>query len=113
VITTAKTDLEAGTTLDAMGYYMTYGQGENADVVRRDRLLPMGLAAGCRLKRNVRRDDVLSYDDVEVPPGRLIDRLRAEQDAMFADGTTPAWIERVVSLAASDGQGRTVDDGRA
>jgi predicted homoserine dehydrogenase-like protein len=113
VITTAKTDLAAGTTLDAMGYYTTYGQGENADVARRDRLLPMGLAAGCRLKRNVRRDDVLSYDDVEVPPGRLIDRLRAEQDAMFADRTTPAWIERVVSVAASDGQGRAVDDGRA
>jgi predicted homoserine dehydrogenase-like protein len=96
-----------------MGYYMTYGQGENADVARRDRLLPMGLAAGCRLKRNVCRDDVLSYDDVEFPPGRLIDRLRAEQDAMFADGTAPAWIGRVVALAASDGQGRAVDDGRA
>jgi predicted homoserine dehydrogenase-like protein len=31
----------------------------------------------------VQRDDVLRYDDVEVPEGRLADRLRAEQDAAF------------------------------
>jgi predicted homoserine dehydrogenase-like protein len=96
VVTTAKTDLAAGVTLDEMGYYMTYGQCENADVARRERLLPMGLAAGCRLKRALRRDDVVRYDDVELPSGRLIDRLRAEQDALFATPeTAPAWAMRL------------------
>jgi glucose-1-phosphate cytidylyltransferase len=116
VVTTAKIDLEEGVTLDEMGHYMTYGQAENADVARRERLLPLGLAAGCRLKRRVPRDDVLSYDDVEIPPGRLIDRLRAEQDAMFGEGSTPPWVERVVAFAASDGQGvpqMTVEPERA
>jgi predicted homoserine dehydrogenase-like protein len=46
-------------------------------------LLPMGLAEGCRLKRSVSRDQVLTYSDVDVPPGRLCDRLRREQDARF------------------------------
>lgn len=83
VVATAKIDLAAGTELDDFGHYTTYGQCENADVVQRDRLLPMGIAPGCRLRRAVARDTVLRYDDVELPQGRLIDRLRAEQDRRF------------------------------
>ena len=83
VITTAKIDLKAGEVLDDIGHYMTYGQCENAHVVRAERLLPMGLAAGCRLRRNVAKDQVLRYADVELPADRLIDQLRAEQDAAF------------------------------
>ncbi len=83
VITLAKTDLRAGDVLDGLGHYATYGQCENAEVVREQRLLPIGLAEGCRLKRAVMRDEVLTYDDVEVPGGRLADELRAEQDARF------------------------------
>lgn len=83
VVATAKTDLRAGQVLDGIGGFTVYGQCENAEVVRGERLLPMGLAEGCRLKRNVARDQVLTYDDVDVPQGRLSDRLRAEQDAMF------------------------------
>jgi len=67
-----------------MGYYMTYGQAENSDVVRAQNLLPIGLAEGCRLKRDIPKDQVLTFDDVEVPDGRLCDKLRAEQNAYFA-----------------------------
>jgi len=84
VVAGAKIDLRAGTELDDLGHYMTYGLAENADVVRRDRLLPIGIASGCRLKRDIAKDAVLRYDDVEIPDGRLIDRLRAEQERMFA-----------------------------
>lgn len=84
VVATAKVDLTAGTTLDGVGHYLTYGQCENADVARSERLLPMGIAGGCTLRRDIPRDQVLTYDDVEVPAGRLIDRLRAEQDRLFA-----------------------------
>ncbi|QQE67078.1 NAD(P)-dependent oxidoreductase [Leptolyngbya sp. BL0902] len=84
VITLAKTDLKAGETLDGIGYYKTYGQCENADVVQTQRLLPMGLAEGCRLKRDIPRDQAITYDDVILPEGRLCDKLRAEQDARFA-----------------------------
>jgi predicted homoserine dehydrogenase-like protein len=84
VITLAKTDLKAGETLDGIGYYMTYGQCENADIVQAQQLLPMGLAEGCRLKRDIPKDHALTYDDIELPAGRLCDRLRAEQNAAFA-----------------------------
>lgn len=90
VITLAKTDLRAGETIDGIGYYMTYGQCENADVVKAQRLLPMGLAEGCRLKRDIPKDKALTYDDIELPEGRLCDRLRAEQEAHFASAVTLA-----------------------
>ncbi len=86
VVATAKIDLKAGQTLDGIGYYMTYGLCENADVVQAERLLPMGLAEGCRLKRDIAKDQVLTFDDIEVPSGRLCDKLRAEQDAYFYGG---------------------------
>ena len=84
VVTTAKIDLKAGETLDGIGYYMSYGQCENAELVQAQNLLPMGLAEGCRLKRALPKDHVLTYDDVELPPGRLCDRLRSEQNSLFA-----------------------------
>lgn len=84
VITTAKTDLEQGAVLDGIGGYTTYAQCERADIARAERLLPMGLAEACTLRRSLSRDDVVTYDDVEVPAGRLVDALRAEQDALFA-----------------------------
>lgn len=84
VVAAAKVDLTAGQVLDGIGGYMTYGLAENADEVQLERLLPMGLAEGCRLVRDVPRDQVLTYDDVEPPIGRLADRLRAEQTRHFA-----------------------------
>jgi predicted homoserine dehydrogenase-like protein len=88
VITTAKIDLKAGETLDGIGYYMTYGQCENSSIVQEQNLLPIGLAEGCRLKRDVPKDQVLTYDDVELPTGRLCDQLRVEQNAYFASEKT-------------------------
>jgi predicted homoserine dehydrogenase-like protein len=83
VVATAKIDLKAGQVLDGIGFYMTYGQCENADVAQAEQLLPIGVAEGCRLKRDILKDQVISYHDVEVPRGRLSDRLRAEQAASF------------------------------
>jgi predicted homoserine dehydrogenase-like protein len=83
VVAAAKIDLEAGRELDSLGGYTVYGLAENSDVAAAGRLLPIGLAPGCRVIRDVNKDDVLTYDDVEVPGGRLSDRLRAEQDERF------------------------------
>jgi predicted homoserine dehydrogenase-like protein len=83
VVATAKRDLSAGEVLDGIGYYMTYGQCENSETVSALHLLPMGVAEGCRLKRDIPRDQVLTYADVELPVGRLCDKLRTQQDACF------------------------------
>ena len=83
VVATAKTDLKKDAVIDGMGFYMTYGQAENSDVVHREKLLPMGLAEGCRLTRDIPKDKVLTYQDVELPKGRVVDQLRQEQDKHF------------------------------
>jgi predicted homoserine dehydrogenase-like protein len=44
-----------------------------------ENLLPLGVAEGCRVTRDLPRDACLTYDDVEVPSGRLVDQLRVEQ----------------------------------
>lgn len=90
VVATAKRDLRRGEVLDDLGHYMTYGQCENADIAQRERLLPMGLGPGSRLLRDVAKDQVLTYADVERPAGRLIDRLRAEQDSLFFNASPAA-----------------------
>ena len=87
VVATAKTDLAAGTTIDGIGGFMTYGQCENAGVADAEQLLPMGVAEGCRLVRDVARDASLRYDDVVLPENRLVDRLRRRQHAEFLTAT--------------------------
>jgi predicted homoserine dehydrogenase-like protein len=82
VITLAKRDLKAGETLDGIGGFCCYGLLENAATAKRENLLPMGLAEGCRLRRDLPRDHPIAYTDVIVPDGRLADRLRNLQDAM-------------------------------
>ena len=36
----------------------------------------MGLAEGCKLVRDIEKDQAISYDDVELPEGRLCDSLK-------------------------------------
>ena len=83
VITAAKTDLKAGDTIDGLGGYMTYGLCENHEITNREGLLPIGLAEGSVLRRNVAKDELVYVDDVDYPEGTLIHRLRAEQDVLF------------------------------
>jgi predicted homoserine dehydrogenase-like protein len=79
----AKRDLKAGEKLDGMGGFTCYGLIDSYDNCRRGDYLPMALSVDCRLKRNIAKDQPLSYRDVELPAGRLCDKLRAEQTARF------------------------------
>jgi predicted homoserine dehydrogenase-like protein len=86
VVAAAKIDLKAGAVLDGLGHYMTYGLAENSDTTYKDGLLPIGLAEGCTLKRDISKDTVLTLADVTFPEGRLCDRLREEQNRQFFGG---------------------------
>jgi predicted homoserine dehydrogenase-like protein len=97
VCAVAKRDLRAGEILDGYGMYMTYGEAVNADEMSKRQYLPEGLAEGCKLKRDIKKDAVLTYSDVDLPCGRLADRLRAEQYKHFR---SESWLEDVLSVAA-------------
>jgi len=83
VCAVAKRDLKAGETLDEYGMFMTYGEAVNADEMCKSQYLPEGLVQGCRLTRDIAKDQVLTYNDVDLPAGRLADRLLAEQYEHF------------------------------
>lgn len=84
VIAMAKKPLSAGETIGDFGGFEVYGVAENMYAVRQDNLLPLGLALGCTLRRPVKKDAPLTFDDVSIPPGRLIDQLYGEQERRFA-----------------------------
>jgi predicted homoserine dehydrogenase-like protein len=90
VCAVAKRDLKMGEILDDYGMYMTYGEAVNADEMSNKRYLAEGLVEACKLKRDIAKDRVLTYDDVELPPNRLADQLRAQQYRHFRGET---WLE--------------------
>ncbi len=100
VCAVAKRDLRAGEVLDDYGMYMTYGEAVNAEEMSTTRYLPEGLVEGCRLRRDLPRDSVITYDDVELPAGRLADRLRAEQYHRFRGET---WLEELLAPVRTPG----------
>jgi predicted homoserine dehydrogenase-like protein len=93
VCAVAKRDLAAGEVLDEYGMYMTYGEAVNSDEMSTMRYLPEGLVEGCKVKRAIAKDKPLTYEDVELPVGRLADRLRAEQYRRFRGET---WLEELL-----------------
>jgi predicted homoserine dehydrogenase-like protein len=96
VCAVAKRDLKAGEVLDDYGMFMTYGEAANAEEMCELRLLPEGLVEGCALVRDVAKDEALTYHDVELPAGRIADRLRAEQYRRFRGET---WLEDLLLVA--------------
>jgi len=83
--------------LDGVGGFMTYGVIENAPGFAERNLLPMGMVEGCRLLRDVAKDDSIAYSDVELPKGRLCDQLRTEQADQFVSDS-PASFRTAVQI---------------
>lgn len=96
VCAVAKRDLKAGEALDDYGEYMTYGEAVAVDEMSSGRYLPEGLVAGCVLRRDIAQDAVITYEDVDLPPGRRADALRAEQYERFRGET---WLGELLAGA--------------
>lgn len=79
----AKKDLEEGDILDGIGGFTNYALIDNFATSLADNLLPMGVSQNCKVKRHVPKDTALTYDDVELPADRQIDRLRNEMIETF------------------------------
>ncbi len=83
-IAVAKRDLKAGETLDGIGEYCYRGSIELASTAKKERLLPLGLAKGCVLKRDVPVDTVITYDMVELTKETVLLQLRRIQDQLYS-----------------------------
>jgi predicted homoserine dehydrogenase-like protein len=83
VVTVAKRELKVGECLDGVGGFCTYGLIDNTAAARRSAALPIGLSEGCVLRRNISKDEVVSFADVEAPEGRLVQALWREQSTRW------------------------------
>ena len=72
---------------------------ENAPISAKQNLLPMGVSEGCRLLRNIPKDEPITYADIELPQSRLCDQLRARNITIFA--SRPRWRKRSRATAES------------
>jgi predicted homoserine dehydrogenase-like protein len=83
VVTVAKRDLKAGERLDGIGGFCAYGLIDNAAAARAVTALPIGLSEGCLLLRDISKDDVISFNDVEASPPSRVEALWREQNARW------------------------------
>ena len=76
--------------LDDYGMYMTYGEAVNVDEMSRGSYLPEGLVEGCKLKRDIPKDAVLTYDDVNC---RQTDwRTGCGPSSIATSAARPGWM---------------------
>jgi predicted homoserine dehydrogenase-like protein len=83
VVAVAKRDLQAGECLDGEGGYTVYGRLAPAARSKAGRMLPIGLAHGIRLTRDVAAGCVVTEDVVELDPNRLAVRIRREMCSRY------------------------------
>ena len=79
VAAVAKRDLKAGERLDGIGGFCTYGLVDNVSSARGMGALPIGLSEGCVLRRDLAKDSVVCFDDVNSVPEGIAWTLWQEQ----------------------------------
>jgi len=84
VLAAAKKNLTAGEKLDGFGGYSSYGVCDNYEISRSENLLPIGLSEGITLKRDVAKDAIITFDDIEIPRDNLAFKLYQEQLNRFS-----------------------------
>ncbi|MDP9314941.1 MAG: SAF domain-containing protein, partial [Chloroflexota bacterium] len=78
-----KRNLRAGEQIDGIGGYTVYASVDMAEVAREENLLPLGLAQGAVLRRDVEQGQILRYDDVDLDESQTVVQLRRLQDQML------------------------------
>lgn len=81
---TAKRDLKPGERLDGEGGYTVWANAIPASRSLALKALPIGLAHNTVLKRAVKKDCVVSYDDVDLVEDKDVVALRAEMEKKFS-----------------------------
>jgi predicted homoserine dehydrogenase-like protein len=83
VVATAKRDLAAGTKLDGEGGYTVYGKLMPATTSLAMGGLPLGLAHGVKLVRNVAANAPVRWDDVTIDANDDAVKFRREMESLF------------------------------
>jgi predicted homoserine dehydrogenase-like protein len=90
VVATAKRDLKAGETLDGEGGFTVYGKLMTAEDSLEIEGLPIGLAHGFVLKKDIKKGQGLSWQDVEYSEKSQAVQIRREMEAIYRKEFTAA-----------------------
>lgn len=80
VVGAAKLDLKAQTVI--RNTHNMYALNDLAQTAKEERLVPFGLLEGATLTRNVKKDEVITWDTVQPRTGSMLYHLRMIQDRM-------------------------------
>ena len=83
VMGAAKSNLKAGTVIDGGGGYTVYAVNDLASVAKRENCVPFGLLDGAKLLKDVERDQVITFDMVDLKTDTTLYRLRKLQDNLI------------------------------
>jgi predicted homoserine dehydrogenase-like protein len=83
VVCIAKRDLKARGVLEGIGGHDFYGRLVTHRDAALRRALPIGIGAGARLLRDVRRGETLTLEDAAPDTSTFVFRLRMLQDALL------------------------------
>ncbi|MBO8191561.1 oxidoreductase [Streptomyces oryzae] len=84
VVAVAKRDLLAGERVDGIGGSTVYGLAESARTAAEQDLVPLGLASGAEVLRDVPAGTVLTAQDLRIDQSTMIATLRRLQDRLLA-----------------------------
>jgi predicted homoserine dehydrogenase-like protein len=100
VVTVAKQDLVPGQVLERIGGHTHYGMIDCYETAAAQRALPVGIAKGAEVTRAVKKDDIITYDDVRLPEHSVIIALRRIQDAWMAGEITDSHLRQELDQIA-------------
>lgn len=83
-ITIAKKDLKKGESIDGIGGFCTYGTIDKREVAKELNALPIGLInKNTKMAKDVKKGEIITYDDVILDEDSLLVKLRKEQDKIW------------------------------
>jgi len=98
VFAVAKKDLKPGETLDKIGGVSYYSLIDTYDMARKENLLPIGLAKDAKVVREIRMDEPIHFDDVEVAPSTVYSLWKLQNEWMSGKISDVNLLKEIDSL---------------
>ena len=98
VFAVAKKDLQPGEELDKIGGVSYYSLIDTYEAARQENLLPIGLAKGAVVRREIKIDQPIHFDDVEVAPSTVYSLWKLQNQWMSGEITDDALLRAIDAL---------------
>lgn len=82
-IAIAKRDIKKGEVLDNIGETCYRGSIELADIAKKEGLVPLGLLKGNIAKKDIKKDQAITYEEIDIINDSVLLQLRKIQDTLY------------------------------